>query len=98
MRICPHCGFQIPDNNNNIYCPACNQIADEEVLLRMKIEKKINKNTEEPSPEKETSSKRVKDRRMRKNNDNEDKNSYVSVIISILVVAAIIAAIFIFIK
>lgn len=105
MRICPHCGKRIPDDNNNIYCPVCNQIADEEVLLRMKIEKKIRKPEQESEPIKKSASKsvnKVSSRRKEYDGDtvkiSDDKNPYLSTIISIVVVAAIIAAVFYFVR
>lgn len=107
MRICPHCGNQIPDENNNIYCPYCNHIADEEVLLRMRIEKKLHKPEEEPGkPVKIIKDKEqpAKLKSRHKDGDDEtlgvsdDRNPYLSVITSVAVILVAIAAAYFLIK
>ncbi|WP_415066383.1 hypothetical protein [Lacrimispora sp.] len=106
MRTCPHCGKQILEGNNTIYCPSCNQIVDEEVLLRMRIEKKLQKSDDQPfrgfNTGKEEQEKQKKhyhyddDYRSIKIQNNE--KSYTSTIVSIIVVIAVIAAVYFLLK
>lgn len=94
MKVCPHCGNEIPDNNSDIYCPICNGIVDEEVLLRMKIEKKL-KNTDDT---KAKPVKPVKEETPRNSNRygeddetvkvSEDKNPYTAIIVVVIAVVA----------
>ena len=90
MKVCPHCGNQIPDDNNNIYCPYCNHIANEEVLLRMKIERELR--GPEGEQKKPVRSKRHDDDDYETVRVSNDRNPYVSAAISIAVLAAVIVA------
>lgn len=102
MKICPHCQNQIPDENDNIYCPICNHIADEEVLLRLRIEKRLRMlNEEQKIRGKKVREEPVKPQKryneeIRTVRASENNNPNLSEIISIIVVVFVIAAIFFF--
>ncbi len=106
MRVCPHCGNQISENNNTIYCPGCNQIVDEEVLLRMKIEKKLQKSDDQPFRGGKITKAEMEKQKRRYNNDDDyrsikvqnEEKSYVSAIVTIVVIAAVIAAVYFLLK
>lgn len=98
MKVCPYCGKKIPDDNNNIYCPFCNEIVDENVLLSMKIEEKLQKESPaKQKPVKEKKSEPVK-KKIRYSDDDfdtvklsDDKKPYAQIILLVLAVLAAIA-------
>ncbi len=103
MKICPHCQNQIPDEKNNIYCPFCNHITDEQVLLRLKIEKRLrmlkeeNKKTVKKGKEEPVKlKKRYDDDDYHIVRVSDDKIHDLFEILSIIILAFIIAAIFFF--
>ncbi len=97
MKVCPHCGNQIPDDNSNIYCPYCNYIANEEVLLRMKIEKQLRKPEDDPK-------KPLRNKRRYDDDDfdtvkvSDDRSPLISAAISVAVIAAVIAVAYFLLK
>lgn len=97
MKVCPYCGKKIPDDNNNIYCPFCNEIVDENVLLSMKIEKLQKEKPEEKVTVKQKKSDPVK-KKLRYDDDDfdtvkvsSDKKPYAQIILLVVVVAAVAA-------
>lgn len=105
MRECPHCGKQISEGNNTIYCPNCNQIVDEEVLLRMRIEKKLQKSDDQPFRGGKITKEETEKQKRRYNDDDyrsvkvqNNEKSHTSTIISIIVLIVVIAAVYFLLK
>lgn len=93
MKRCPYCGEEIPDDNKNVYCPHCNNIADKDVLLRMKIEKTIQQ------PQKKQPVMRERQdvgRRIREEYVEESSGKTIYIVLGVICVAAAAAAVWYF--
>lgn len=98
MRTCPHCNGKIPDDQKNVYCPHCGNIADPDVLLRMKIEKELKEGKKEPSAQVKRSPEPEPKRTSSRFDDSdfseraEEKKSIVPIVIGVVVIIGLIAA------
>lgn len=98
MKQCPYCGCELPDDKSAVYCINCDHIIDENVLLRQKIKKELEK----PKPTKgkiyDKKSSKLPAEPVKKRNDNdyiskihyEEKKPYGNIILITLVLIVII--------
>lgn len=99
MKQCPYCGSELPDDGNALYCLNCDHIIDENVFLRQKLKKELEKpkTTKGKSNNKKIS--KSPSGPAHKRNDNnyipkmhyyEEKKSYGNIVLIVLVLIVIV--------
>lgn len=97
MKTCPTCGKKFDSSDGNIYCPHCGSIADDNVLLNEKIEKKITQPREPKIQKAPVSTKENPKPRPKQPDDDfapkkihtSEKNYIPAIIIGLVVIIAI---------
>lgn len=100
MKQCPYCGSELPDDGNALYCLNCDHIIDENVFLRQKIKKELEKpktakgktyNKKINKPSSAPAHRRNDNNYIPKMHYNyEEKRSYGNIILIVLVLIVII--------
>lgn len=103
MKTCPFCRAEVEENTNNIYCPSCGNIIDENVLLKMKIEKELQKKPEERKKEAQRREpERAQTKKYGGDDDyvglkiEEEKSPVVKIVIGVIALALAAAAVWYF--